>query len=147
MSILYAAKRYYEIGDGTEPTADENHQHLKEELMRQIPLQRAVKQFTELAISNKVSIYGKSIVLIGRALIQFSPIDLKVPVAFLIQESDTEYGMTWIVDPLLDHNKMKKFSGSNEAGSNSDFAGQTCDAFAHFTLADSMEFVAVDIQG
>lgn len=43
---------------------------------------------------------------------------------------------------------MRKFSGSNKAGANTDFAGQTCDAFAHFTLADSgMEFVPVDIQG
>ena len=43
---------------------------------------------------------------------------------------------------------MRKFSGSNKAGANTDFVGQTCDAFAHFTLADSgMEFVPVDIQG
>jgi len=43
---------------------------------------------------------------------------------------------------------MQKFSGSNKAGANTDFAGQACDAFTHFTLADSgMEFVPVDIQG
>lgn len=54
------AKRYYEIGDGTEPTTAENHQHLKEEIMQQILLQRAVDEFTALAISNKVSIYGDS---------------------------------------------------------------------------------------
>jgi len=54
----------------------------------------------------------------------------------------------WLVDPLLDHRKMRKFSGTTKAGENSDFAGKTCDAFAHFTLTDSsMGFVAVDIQG
>ena len=43
---------------------------------------------------------------------------------------------------------MHKFSGNNKAGADTDFSGQTCDAFAHFTLADSgMEFVLVDIQG
>lgn len=74
-------------------------------------------------------------------------LDLKVPTAFLLQEIGTEPGRSWIVDPLLDQNRMRKYSGSNTAGSNTDFAGRTCDAFAHFTLADSLEFVAVDIQG
>ena len=43
---------------------------------------------------------------------------------------------------------MRKFSGTNRAGANSDFAGKTCDAFAHFALFDSgFEFIPTDIQG
>ncbi|KAF8998667.1 kinase-like domain-containing protein [Cyathus striatus] len=42
---------------------------------------------------------------------------------------------------------MRKFSGTDTAGANLDFAGMTCDAFAHFTLVNSgLEFVPVDIQ-
>lgn len=36
----------------------ENAQHLKDELLRQLSIQRAVDVFTEMAISKKVSIYG-----------------------------------------------------------------------------------------
>lgn len=36
----------------------ENTQHLKDELLRQLSIQRAVDVFTEMAISKKVSIYG-----------------------------------------------------------------------------------------
>lgn len=61
---------------------------------------------------------------------------------------DGNFGKAWLVDPLLDSTKMRKFSGTLEAGNNSDFSGKTCDAFAHFTLIDSdLEFVPADIQG
>ena len=52
------AKHYYEIGGDTEPTAMENTQHLKDELLHQLSIQHAVDVFTETAISKKVSIYG-----------------------------------------------------------------------------------------
>jgi hypothetical protein len=45
---------------------------------------------------------------------------------------------------------MRKFSGTDQAGSTDadDFAGITCDAFAHFTAMDlNLDFVIVDIQG
>lgn len=57
-------------------------------------------------------------------------------------------GLAWIVAPLLDHTKMRKFSGTNRAGSNKDLPGQTCDALAHFSLYDSHNSMAfVDVQG
>jgi len=57
-------------------------------------------------------------------------------------------GLAWIADPLLPSSDIRKFSGTNEAGSNTDLAGMTCDAFAHFSFQDSDEaFVLVDIQG
>ena len=46
-------------------------------------------------------------------------------------------GKAWLIDPLLDSTQMRKFSRTNQAGANTDFAGKTCDAFAHFTLIDS----------
>ena len=43
---------------------------------------------------------------------------------------------------------IQKFSGTNEAGSNSRLVGHTCDALAHFSLAlTSGSLVLVDIQG
>jgi hypothetical protein len=54
------------------------------------------------------------------------------------------------VDELLDSDKMRKFSGTDQAGcaDAADFTGVTCDAFAHFTAVDSnLDFVVVDIQG
>jgi len=52
------------------------------------------------------------------------------------------------VDPFLGEVDVKKFSGTDEAGSNTDLAGMTCDAFAHFSLYDSGgTLVLVDIQG
>jgi hypothetical protein len=63
-------------------------------------------------------------------------------------DPEVDNGKAWLVDPLLDLTKMRKFSGTLEAGKNSDFVGKTCDAFAHFTLIDSnLEFVPADIQG
>ena len=41
----------------------ENAQHLKDELLRQFSIQRAVDVFTEMAISKKVSIYGDEILI------------------------------------------------------------------------------------
>ena len=41
-----------------ELTAMENTQHLKDELLCQLSIQRAVNVFTETAIFKKVSIYG-----------------------------------------------------------------------------------------
>ena len=78
--------------------------------------------------------------------------DLHVEMPFLIEvvESDTghEDGLSWIVDPLLDHTATRKFSGTTQAGTNDDFVGKTCDALAHFSLHDSGgEVVLVDIQG
>jgi hypothetical protein len=79
--------------------------------------------------------------------------DLQIVDAFILQacdnsETDHDNEKAWLVDPLLDSTKMRKFSGTLEAGNNSDFAGKTCDAFAHFTLIDSnLEFVPTDIQG
>jgi len=74
---------------------------------------------------------------------------LRVAEAFLLEVTDgPSKGLAWIVDSLMDDQKMQKFSGTNTAGSNDDFAGMTCDAFAYFTLHDSgMAFVPVDIQG
>lgn len=59
-----------------------------------------------------------------------------------------EKGLTWLVDPLLSSTVIQKFSGTSQAGSNTDLAGMTCDAFAHFSLYDSEgDLVFVDIQG
>jgi len=72
---------------------------------------------------------------------------------FILQACDASNleaynGNAWLIDSLLDSSKMRKFSGTLEAGNNSDFAGKTCDAFAHFTLIGSnLEFVPTDIQG
>jgi len=43
---------------------------------------------------------------------------------------------------------VTKFSGTDQAGLNTNLAGMTADAFAHFSLHDSDgNFVLVDIQG
>lgn len=43
---------------------------------------------------------------------------------------------------------MRKFLGTNQAGTNPDFAGKTCDTFTHFALVGSgLEFVPTDMQG
>jgi len=75
--------------------------------------------------------------------------DLHVAPAFLFTvASGSERGKTWLVDPLLDPEAVRKFSGTTQAGSNTGLVGQTCDAFAHFSLHDSdQHLVFVDIQG
>jgi len=75
--------------------------------------------------------------------------DLQFADSFILKVKDgADDGKAWLVDPLLDSTRMKKFSGTNQAGANTDFAGKTCDAFAHFALIDSgLEFVPTDIQG
>ena len=60
----------------------------------------------------------------------------------------TEKGKTWLVDKFISNGVFKKFSGTDQAGSNQDTHGATCDAIAHFSLAITNGcFVLVDIQG
>jgi hypothetical protein len=77
--------------------------------------------------------------------------ELRIANSMLLTVSEGDQkGLTWLVDELLDHEDMRKFSGTDTAGAANarDFAGITCDAFAHFTAADSnLDFVVVDIQG
>jgi hypothetical protein len=62
--------------------------------------------------------------------------------------SDSEKGLTWIVDLLLSTTKLSKYSGTLKAGVHQDIFGMTCDAFAHYSLAATDgELVLVDIQG
>lgn len=148
--IFYAAKRHYDVGSFGEPTHLENMTHLKEELARQMSIQMAVKMFNQAAQSNKISIHGAISWTSSTELTIYLQIQgLQVATAFLLEVNDgPSKGLAWIVDPLMDDQKMRKFSGTNTAGSNDDFVGMTCDAFAHFTLHDSeMAFVPVDIQG
>lgn len=59
-----------------------------------------------------------------------------------------EIGLAWLVAPLLEHTKIRKFSGTLQAGLNGDFMGETCDALAHYSLHDSNnELVFADMQG
>ena len=79
-------------------------------------------------------------------------VDLQFADSFILKVKDSDRlddgNAAWLVDPLLDSKRMKKFSGTNRAGNNHDFAGKTCDTFAHFTLIDSgIDFVPTDIQG
>ncbi|TFK24705.1 kinase-like protein, partial [Coprinopsis marcescibilis] len=130
---LYAAKCHYNVGSGPHVSSEENQQHLKEELHRQSVVREAVNRFIENAKSLKVSVY-----------------DIKVADAFLFIVSDgMRKGHSWLVDPLVEGGKFRKFSGTNEAGSNgADLAGRTCDAFAHFSYFDSQGTVVfVDLQG
>ena len=56
-------------------------------------------------------------------------------------------GYSWLVDPLFVNAKIRKFSGTTQAGSNTgDLVGRTCDVFAHFSFFDSEATVVfVDI--
>lgn len=42
-----------------EPTLEENHQHLKEELLRQLAIGDAVKEFNRIAVEKNINIYGE----------------------------------------------------------------------------------------
>lgn len=105
-----------------------------------------------IAQKNKISVHGEFINDFRLGCFKFeSHIDLKVAKSFLLSVTEgPKKGLTWIVDELLDPENMRKFSGTDQAGSAdaADFAGVTCDAFAHFTAVDSnLDFVVVDIQG
>jgi len=105
-----------------------------------------------IAQKNQISVHGESIHDSGLWCFEFkSHIDLKVAKSFLLSVTEgPKKGLTWIVDELLDPENMRKFSGTDQAGcaDAADFAGITCDAFAHFTAVDSnLDFVVVDIQG
>ena len=75
--------------------------------------------------------------------------DVEVEKGYILRVCEgPEAGLAWIVAPLLDHTKMRKFSGTERAGSSKDLSGKTCDALAHFSLCDSRNaLVFVDVQG
>jgi hypothetical protein len=52
------------------------------------------------------------------------------------------------VDPQLSTTKVKKLSGTFQAGNHTSLLGMPCDALAHFSTYDSnLDLVLVDIQG
>lgn len=55
-----AAKRFFNIGDGKDHVVKEdNHQHLKEELLRQAVAALSVARFMEAAKAANVSVYSE----------------------------------------------------------------------------------------
>jgi hypothetical protein len=72
-----------------------------------------------------------------------------LPSLWTVTEGD-DVGKTWLVDPLLTLSTLRKYSGPEEAGDHQDvdFAGATCDAFAHFALERTNgNLIPCDIQG
>jgi len=59
-STIYAAKIFYDIGSNNigAVSAKDNLQLLKEELLRQLAIQAAVKAFNQAAGDAKIAIYG-----------------------------------------------------------------------------------------
>ncbi|KAF8983258.1 kinase-like domain-containing protein [Cyathus striatus] len=129
-STYYAAKTFFETGSFSTPSSEENLQHLKEELVRQLVIKDAISDFSKVAEQANIAVH-----------------DLQVADSFIPKVcKGQETGKCWLVD-CLDFCKMRKFSGTNVAGENHDFVGTTCDAFAHFTLESGGTFIPVDIQG
>ncbi|KAJ7185211.1 hypothetical protein C8R46DRAFT_1185024 [Mycena filopes] len=127
----YAAKCFFDIG-GRPPTREENFDELKKELLSSQHASRCLTRFQERATANKIPVA-----------------DLRVADAFILRVAvGPQTHHAWIVDPLLNSLETVKFSGTDVAGNNIGLFGATCDAFAHFSLEDSDEFlVFVDIQG
>ncbi|PPR07893.1 hypothetical protein CVT24_005570 [Panaeolus cyanescens] len=140
-SQVYAAKKFYNIGRRPESVTgtgvaipyDVNTKHLKEELILACIAKRSLERFNGLLLQRSVH----------------SAFDLVINEPFIITVAEgSDKGMSWLVDTYLGDEPVTKFSGTQCAGSNSDSAGMTCDAFAHFSLHDSDgSFVLVDIQG
>lgn len=151
---FYAAKVFYDLGGfiGV-PSSEENLTYLKEELMRQKTIGQALNRFNDSAKAQKISVFGMNILTRSDPYFfsqyYYVDVEMRMADAFLIEVVEgPQAGLAWIVDPLLDSKKMRKFSGTDTAGKNLDFAGLTCDTFAHYTLEDSdMDFVPADIQG
>jgi hypothetical protein len=148
--MAYAAKFFYNIGIPNHTvTPDENSNHLREELIRQKLASNALQKFSSCVKTHNISSFGEYSTFIGCKPDDIFEKDLRVANSFLCYVSGgPEKGRAWLVDPLLSNTKMHKFSGTVEAGANHDLVGQTCDAFAHFSLDDSGgHLVFVDIQG
>lgn len=75
--------------------------------------------------------------------------DIEIAEQFLLTvEEGLAYGKSWIVDLYHPTGRFMKYSGTMDAGSNSDIFGRTCDTFAHFCVCESdYELALVDIQG
>ncbi|KAF5309430.1 hypothetical protein D9619_012338 [Psilocybe cf. subviscida] len=130
---MYAAKRFYDIGHHSgEVNFEDNLKHLKDEAYRQHFVHETVQQFTAICAQNKVNADN-----------------LHVDLPMIVKAVDgDEKGLAWLIDLLLDSNSIRKFSGTTQAGQNTDFLGMTCDALAHFSLhVSDEEQVIVDIQG
>ncbi|EAU82716.1 atypical/Alpha protein kinase [Coprinopsis cinerea okayama7 len=129
----YAAKYFYDIDGSGAVSHKDNLVHLKDELLRGHILEVAAEKFVKSARHAKISTY-----------------DIRGPAeSFILTVVEgPSKGRAWLVDPLFENAVMRKFSGTDLAGANSDLAGRTCDAFAHFSLDDSDgSVVFVDIQG
>lgn len=155
---VYAAKRFYNIGDPDSVNAvsyEDNLAHLKEEAIRQNWAKHSIEKFQTECIKKAISVFSECAICTSRImLIELCNQGLHVETPYILEVVKSksgfggEDGLAWLVDPLLDHTATRKFSGTAEAGSNNDFAGKTCDALAHFSLHDSSgEAIMVDIQG
>lgn len=84
------------------------------------------------------------------SLIPHLIIDLCTADSFILTIVDgNKAGSSYLIDELLENAIFRKFSGTNQAGQNTDdFPGRTSDTFAHFSLYHSEgTSVYVDIQG
>ncbi|EAU89703.2 atypical/Alpha protein kinase [Coprinopsis cinerea okayama7 len=127
-----AAKYFYDIHDGSSSVLpEENLRCLKDELLRLQMLGRSIVKFLSISKQERVSVYN-----------------LRVPESYVLRTVEGE-DHAWLADPLFEGAEVQKFSGTSQAGSNSEsLVGQTCDALAHFSFHDSEgSIVFVDIQG
>ena len=117
-----------------EPTIEENHQHLKEELLRQLAIGDAVKVFNRIALKESINIYGELNYQSSIVTLFTTMTDLRMAKSFLLRVCEGEkLDRVWLVDALLDQQRMKKFSGTERAGENHDLAGKTCGEGRRYT--------------
>ncbi|CAK5270494.1 unnamed protein product, partial [Mycena citricolor] len=130
----YAGKSFFTLNSEsvTEPSHEENLRYLKAEVAVQHMTSQTVARFNTAATDSCVAI---------------APVKVAIPFILMVTEGP-EAERAWLCDPLLSKTQTIKYSGMDTAGHHQEIYGSTCDAIAHFSLADSSEYmVLVDIQG
>ncbi|KAG8820852.1 hypothetical protein FRB91_006306 [Serendipita sp. 411] len=130
----YAAKVFISGPNGEAITPEVNASLCHEEMRRTMHARQVADKFSELCREKNISIHD---------------IEFLAPTLLHEHAEKEDIGRMWICDKFV-LGKVEKFSGTDEAGKHdeSNFAGLTCDALAHFSLASSdNEKLLVDLQG
>ncbi len=137
--IEYAAKSYYSItpspdGPGDIPIPNsENELHIRADVMKQLLATDIVRHFF-IAVKNS----------------NVSCVDVQVAETKMVVITSTglSNGQAFLIDHYFGAGSFVKYSGTTQAGRNTDLYGKTCDAIAHFSLdSTGGNMVLVDIQG
>lgn len=153
----FAAKMFFNIGQGPGKGLEANQVLLIRDLLRLKRLALFQEKFTDEARAKSAPVAGMYLPHIKNVLLTYYPVltEFSVSDTFIIivhkrgnDVSGKDLNAAYLVEPLRSTTTVQKFSGTFGSSAHTDKTTATMSAFAHFILADTACSLAfTDLQG